>query len=1002
MIARYFSIFSFALLTSTILASDSSNPDSIPKAEEVAQEKSGDDIKTMIERRKSLSLEELRNDTLPMDPHERDQQLLTFYNEIIPLLLSWQIANQKSFDYLDDGYMIPEWLFTPFPYNPYREPGMDRRFLFPGTMVDWNSIIADFKKRKEVHKRIIEVCSSILRVNDEKGDIQLIDEKLTLDEIVKPYHKIITESSRDFTKDHFLLKSVLTRPEVYNKEAFDIQKIFQDQFEKMIKGSYGVERKPLSVEQIKNIHHFMAYHQKQLDKIDDFMRLFDSTSQGDEKNIYPILDPEIFFKKLPGLLKRLKEKQPIDGYEEIKEFYDLLRPFFLNSPNLVSEVIHSKFLQGNKVSDLEIIVYDELHNYSRHMEYSPLSAQSHYSEKNKRGSFHSKVQFPSHSTAVTGIIGANQDLEQFQGIAPGAKILPIENITPGTLELIRKSKARVINISRGNAFPKSCQKLFEEKKSYVPLNASDADKKSKSGEPPKQLSEYDECSLLWEFVQLVQDKDMIIVQSAGNEGLQLEEIDWITGIPDKNLTNSARGLQDERNIQGNFNGEKIDQSYISRQIPQLKDRLIMVGAVLPDGKNITSYSSLPGAFPKNFIYAPGDVTAIYTSTVPGTNSNRYSELGTFSGTSAAAPLVSGVIAQLSRLFPDLPMKIIKQCVLNSADPFWEGTNRQFPQLKGICGEKKEGITGCSTPYGGRIFGKGLLNAEAAYHLCIDENERYRKNKTSVSGLEDQVRSIIQEEENPFYKIMERPSSGETNLIEEVKVYYSKSPQLPVNDEKIGLVPPLRVAITLENKWKGLVDILLESKPKLTDQEANDLLDIIMDNYDFYEKVLPISLFDYLILEKKVPVEKYKDNSNFLKLLPKAVREKHYELPKMILNMGVSPNIRNFGSKPTLVERVMSVMSDQKDSDFARFLLEKKNTINNISETNTHKNPLCIAIRQKNAELLELLLSYNKIPPSLKCIEDDPVRFIPWIEYVENYKDPAIEGVLAKHKGEGRQ
>nr|WP_319579209.1 S8 family serine peptidase [uncultured Methanospirillum sp.] len=69
----------------------------------------------------------------------------------------------------------------------------------------------------------------------------------------------------------------------------------------------------------------------------------------------------------------------------------------------------------------------------------------------------------------------------------------------------------------------------------------------------------------------------------------------------------------------------------------------------------------------------------------------------FPGTSAAAPHVAGVIAQLWSAFPDVPRDQLKQTVYQSADdlgaPGWD-----------------------------EVYGYGLLNAERAYRLLFDKNK----------------------------------------------------------------------------------------------------------------------------------------------------------------------------------------------------------------------------------------------------------------------------------------
>lgn len=988
---NYFVKIWLLLLPLTAMATESKGTITDSGSEVVEHQDLKDQLNQVIARRKSLTLDDLKQDTLPINSEERDRLLLSFYNETIPIFLSWGIARLKTFPFLmsQNDYWIPERFFTPFPYNPFREPGMDKLFLFPGNMEQWNNIIEEYKIRRKTHEDLVKDCEELLKEFQENHKIQVIDEQYYFNQEIKPL--IIAQNISELEiPDHFLLKSLLTRPSIYAESNFKIHKIYQDELLQLLYENWDVDLEYdnalLSEKNINNIRKFMEYHKNQLNKINDYLMMVEPIFDG-EKNNYPILDPKEFLKELPGVIDRLRKNQTLTEEQiKVKDFLDLLKPFFLGSQKPISDLIKIKPLQAKGYHDIEVIVYDTEHAYSKYLNYSPLSSQSHYSEiKQNEASSQSALETPSHSTAVSGIIGANQNLEQLQGVISGATILPIKEITPGTLDLIRKSKARVINISMGNAFPKSCQKYFEEKNSYIPLGSDELKK------PPhiqhysevNSPSEQEKCGLFWEFVQLVHEKDLVLVQSAGNEGIQLEEIDWKTGQPVEDLTNSARGHQDERDIGGEYNGLNIDGSYIYRQIPQLKGRLILVGSILSDGKTIASYSSLPGAFPDIFIYAPGDVTTLYSSSLLGTKPTIYGPVGFFSGTSAAAPYVSGVLAYLGKLFPDLSMTKISQIVLETADPFWKESSL--------------------TDYERRIYGRGKLNAETAYARCLEENEKRRETKNvSLGRSEDYSHPVRQEEDNPLYKIMQNSGKLDNNLITEVEVYYSKNQQLPVNDEKLGMVAPLRIAIDLEGVNPGLIDALLKTKnkPRLTQVEALDILQkLIAFGYQVQNNI-PLSLFKYLMLDKKIESEKY-DSEGMKNLFNRVVKEKEYELAKHLVTKGIDPNIIFAGNR--IINGLILSVSDSSDYDFVAFLLEKgaKPFVGNESPHST--NPFCEAIRKKDPILLEFLIKHlGKPSEQLKCMKKimnpyggrNDYRYFLWDEYLKLYPDERIQSILS--------
>ena len=884
------------------------------------------------------------------------------YQNLTPESLPWHAPSivteaLKNGDILEN-YQIPEGLLTPFPYDPYRELSMDKLFLFPGNIEQWNDALAEFKRRKLIHERIVKDCGELLEEIGSKFTFDGIDEKAVGGSDIQALFQTLSLEEKKLVQGASLLKSLLTGPAAYTENTFKIHNLFQNTMTGLLQGSIKAPTTTIKVsgENKQDITNFKNYHDNQLRKINYFLEIIDPIIVG-TKDTYSILNPEDFFKFLPYVIQKTAQKKPSEETkrkltltqeeEQVKEFRDTLRHFFLGGRKPAHDLINVGFLQGKAVGDLEVIVYDSEHHYSRHLAYSPLAAQSYLSKEEKKdNSSQATLKKHSHSTAVAGVIGAEPNLEQLKGVAPGAKILPVRGINRTTLDLMRKSTARVINMSVGLSFPKACLNYFQEKNAEISFPTQNSGKMrwqpSKKAQP---ISEGEKCALLWEFVKLIEEKDMIVIDAAGNEGLPLEEVNWKTGIPTENLTNNARGLQHVRSIEEkSHEGDAIDVVHIFRQIPQLRNRFILVGNLRADGVTIAPSSSLPGAFPEDFIFAPSDdISSLYGSVMVG--GKRYGEIGSFGGTSGAAPRVTGVMALLGRIFPDLPMTEIRQCILESGDPFWLSPANKFIELKTICGETLPGKSGCLNSYGQRIFGQGRINAETAYALCFQKNEERRKSKKeggkgsqiSMARSEDYSRLSAQDKDNPFYQIL-GSSTIELNLIKEVEAYYSNHPQKPIIDKESGFTSPLRKAIDLEGKWPGLIEALLKSNPKLKKQEATDIMSaaILKDR-------MPLSLFEFLLKNKADPNV---NPSKVASILVTALLGKKYDVAALLVDAGAK--LEDFAGMNLLI-----VAAHYNQLDFAKSLLKRGMNLNIIDANG--KTPLTLAIQQDNYNIATLLV-----------------------------------------------
>jgi hypothetical protein len=121
--------------------------------------------------------------------------------------------------------------------------------------------------------------------------------------------------------------------------------------------------------------------------------------------------------------------------------------------------------------------------------------------------------------------------------------------------------------------------------------------------------------------------------------------------------------------------------------PELTKRMLLVGSLRKDGVTISQFSNLPGDFYSLFVYAPGENV---------TSMGAHEGLTELSGTSMATPHVSGILTLMSKYFPRLSAAELKECLIESCDPFWAEANNKF-----------------SHEYDMHIHGKGRVNAEGA-------------------------------------------------------------------------------------------------------------------------------------------------------------------------------------------------------------------------------------------------------------------------------------------------
>ena len=161
--------------------------------------------------------------------------------------------------------------------------------------------------------------------------------------------------------------------------------------------------------------------------------------------------------------------------------------------------------------------------------------------------------------------------------------------------------------------------------------------------------------------------DFLIVQSAGNGkivrfdqiGIDAEKNGWFASI---NRSIFAKVYR------------KSDYSY-----DDVRGRIMIVGAVFPHQEDNGCYSLTKSS---NFgtavdICAPGEY--IFTTSVADGANNVYVE--NFNGTSAAAPMVSGSVALLWSLAPDLTAKEVRNILIeNRRTNAIDENGSQYPML----------------------------------------------------------------------------------------------------------------------------------------------------------------------------------------------------------------------------------------------------------------------------------------------------------------------------------
>ena len=192
------------------------------------------------------------------------------------------------------------------------------------------------------------------------------------------------------------------------------------------------------------------------------------------------------------------------------------------------------------------------------------------------------------------------------------------------------------------------------------------------------------------------------MKSAGNEGVSLD-------LP--------------KNVRGHSN----DQIFLQNLSDTDRDKLILVGN-LENGNAIAYDSNKPGSDPKihdHFIWTLGSDVLSYVE------SDKYDAK---TGTSMAAPIVSGAAALVKGQFPGLSHKEVKECLLESArKDFLVEKDGKTTHI--VAPGKPVDLSKNEVPFNKHLWGKGILDVERALEYAY-----IKTNHPELSS--DRIRAIL--------------------------------------------------------------------------------------------------------------------------------------------------------------------------------------------------------------------------------------------------------------------
>ncbi|MBQ7546318.1 MAG: leucine-rich repeat protein [Clostridia bacterium] len=251
-------------------------------------------------------------------------------------------------------------------------------------------------------------------------------------------------------------------------------------------------------------------------------------------------------------------------------------------------------------------------------------------------------QLVDHGTHVSGVVGATANNEKgitgivwnkelFCSIAPQGKINILDMLNP--IETLLKKGCKVINYSQGSTITN--QETIFQHGAYTAQRILRWDKHLK--------------------------KDFIIVKSAGNDGLDSLSSGTFASVTDESIEYMFKVPENE----------EFKKTYNALDV---YEHFIIVGATgKPSSKGEYSIATKKDFnFGSNYgtyvsIAAPG--TDIFSTTCMGGTDGNYDNM---SGTSMAAPIVTGVTSLVWSVNPQFTAEEVKEIVISSVDKYAKG------------------------------------------------------------------------------------------------------------------------------------------------------------------------------------------------------------------------------------------------------------------------------------------------------------------------------------------
>lgn len=166
-----------------------------------------------------------------------------------------------------------------------------------------------------------------------------------------------------------------------------------------------------------------------------------------------------------------------------------------------------------------------------------------------------------------------------------------------------------------------------------------------------------ECVAMIKSVLASGKDDFLIVQSAGN-GLNNGSIGIVDTGVDATKNGSFAGITKER----------YDALFHDDRFQEIKDHILIVGSVDKPKRGAYKKSKCSNYGETVDIYAPGQSDGIFAATYDSSADTESKYTAKFSGTSAAAPIVSGSAALLWSYDPDLTAVQVKSLLIDNSVP----------------------------------------------------------------------------------------------------------------------------------------------------------------------------------------------------------------------------------------------------------------------------------------------------------------------------------------------